>query len=86
MIVAEGRGVVVLLREAGPTNLSEKARLLTGAARPFGERPDHGTGAQILRDIGLRDIILLSDKHRSFVNLESYGLHVAEERVIEHRP
>ncbi len=56
-----GRGVVVLMRETRPTRLSERVRRLGGAARPPGELRDYGIGAQILLDLGVRDMILLSN-------------------------
>ena len=82
MIVAEGRGVVVLLREARPTKLSEQVRRLTGATRPPVELRDYGVGAQILLDLGVHDMVLLSNTHRNIVGLEGYGLAVVEQRSI----
>ena len=82
MIVAEGRGVVVLLREARATKLSEQVRRLTGAPRPPLELRDCGVGAQILLDLGVRDMVLLSNTHRTIVGLEGYGLAVVEQRSI----
>ncbi len=82
MIVAEGRGVVVLLREARATKLSEQVRRLTGAPRPPLELRDYGVGAQILLDLGVRDMVLLSNTHRTIVGLEGYGLAVVEQRSI----
>ena len=82
MIVAEGRGVVVLLREARANKLSERVRLLADTARPMGELRDYGLGAQILLDLGVRDMVLLSNTHRTIVGLEGYGLTVAEQRPI----
>jgi 3,4-dihydroxy 2-butanone 4-phosphate synthase/GTP cyclohydrolase II len=43
---------------------------------------DYGIGAQILADLGLRDIIRLSDNPRPVVGLEGYGLTVVETRPI----
>ncbi len=85
MIAAEGRGVVVLLREARPTRLSERVAQLDGVARPFTELRDYGIGAQILIDLGVRDMVLLSNTHRTIVGLEGYGLTVAEQRPIRGR-
>src|SRR5439155_19339137 len=44
MIAAEGRGVVVLLREMRATTISDRVRLLTGAERPRTELRDYGIG------------------------------------------
>ena len=83
MIAAEGRGVVVLLREARPTRLSERVAQLDGAARPVTELRDYGIGAQILLDLGVREMVLLSNTHRTIVGLEGYGISVVEQRHIQ---
>jgi 3,4-dihydroxy 2-butanone 4-phosphate synthase/GTP cyclohydrolase II len=85
MIAHEGRGVAVLLRDVRSTKLSTKVRSLKGAARPVGELRDYGIGAQILIDLGVSEMILLSNTPRTIVGLEGYGLSVAEQRVIEPR-
>jgi 3,4-dihydroxy 2-butanone 4-phosphate synthase/GTP cyclohydrolase II len=86
MIAQEGRGVVVLLREMWPTKLSERVRGLGGAKRAGGELRDYGIGAQILLDLGVRDMILLSNTQRTMVGWEGYGLTIVEQRRIEPAP
>jgi 3,4-dihydroxy 2-butanone 4-phosphate synthase/GTP cyclohydrolase II len=78
----EGRGVVVLLRDWRTDGLSQavRARREKRAAAP--ELRDYGIGAQILADLGLREIIRLSDNPRPVVGLEGYGLAVVETRPI----
>jgi len=44
---------------------------------------DYGIGAQILVDLGVKDMILLSNHERTIVGLEGYGLNVVEQRRIE---
>jgi 3,4-dihydroxy 2-butanone 4-phosphate synthase/GTP cyclohydrolase II len=83
MIVEAGRGVVVLLREMRPTKLSEQVRLLTAAPRPTPQLRDYGIGAQILLDLGVRDMILLSNTRRTIIGLEGYGLNIVEQRPID---
>jgi 3,4-dihydroxy 2-butanone 4-phosphate synthase/GTP cyclohydrolase II len=41
---------------------------------------DYGIGAQILKDLGIKDMILLSQSERPIIGLEGYGI-----RVVEHR-
>jgi 3,4-dihydroxy 2-butanone 4-phosphate synthase/GTP cyclohydrolase II len=83
MIADIGRGVIVLLREPLPTSLLDRMRGLeeTGG-QPVPELRDYGVGAQILFDLGVREMILLSTTHRTIVGLEGYGLTVVEERRI----
>jgi 3,4-dihydroxy 2-butanone 4-phosphate synthase/GTP cyclohydrolase II len=78
-----GRGVVVLLREPLPTGLVDRMRGLAEAGgKPVPELRDYGVGAQILIDLGVREMILLTTTHRTIVGLEGYGLTVVEERLI----
>ena len=83
MIAAEGRGAVVLVREMRPTNVSERVRQLSAAERPRHELRDYGIGAQILLDLGVKDMILLSNHHRTIVGIEGYGLNIIDQRPIE---
>jgi len=82
MIAEEKRGAVVLLREMRPTTISDRVRLLTGAERPRTELRDYGIGAQILLDLGVREMVLLSNTHQHIIGLEGYGLTVVERRPI----
>jgi 3,4-dihydroxy 2-butanone 4-phosphate synthase/GTP cyclohydrolase II len=83
LVAAEGRGVVLLLREPLPSSLSDRLRArLENRAEPVVLR-DYGVGAQILLDLGVRDMILLTDKPTTIAGLEEgYGLRVVERRAI----
>jgi 3,4-dihydroxy 2-butanone 4-phosphate synthase / GTP cyclohydrolase II len=74
-IADSGRGVIVLLREASPTMLSDLLRG-RGDASAAPELRDCGVGAQILLDLGVRDMVLLSDSNKTVVGLEGYGLRI----------
>ena len=86
MIAREGRGVVVLLREAHLNALSSRVRALANSPRPQQQLRDYGIGAQILVDLGVKDMVLLTNRHRTIVGLEGYGLNVVEERRIDEAP
>jgi 3,4-dihydroxy 2-butanone 4-phosphate synthase/GTP cyclohydrolase II len=83
LIGREGRGVVVLLREPHKTSLSDvlRSRQVRGAKRGSHLR-DYGVGAQILLDLGVRNMILLSNTRRTIVGLEGYGLNIVEQRPV----
>ena len=92
MIGEIGRGIVVLIREPHPTALSDKLRQRMGQpcapAAPLGgqERAlrDYGVGAQILLDLGVKDMELLTNApQRTIVGLEGYGLRVAGLKPID---
>lgn len=71
----EGSGVVVLLREPLRSALSDKVRTRTGEKPvPEGTLRDYGIGAQILLDIGVREMTLISNAKRPVASLEGYGL------------
>jgi 3,4-dihydroxy 2-butanone 4-phosphate synthase / GTP cyclohydrolase II len=82
MISREGRGVVVLIRDHRKTALSDRVRQLAMSPRPQQELRDYGIGAQILLDLGVKDMILLSNRRRTIIGLEGYGLNVVETRPI----
>jgi 3,4-dihydroxy 2-butanone 4-phosphate synthase/GTP cyclohydrolase II len=75
--------VAVLIRETNKKNaLSERIRHLFAGAQPELALRDYGIGAQILLDLGVKDMILLSNHKRTLVGLEGYGLNVVEQRQL----
>ncbi len=76
-VQAIGRGVIVLIRESVTSGL---ARRLTAGDAPPGDLREHGIGAQILRDLGVREMILLTHTQRPIVGLEGFDLKVVERR------
>ena len=98
-IVAEGRGVLLYLHQEGRgIGLANKIRAYelqdTGldtveANERLGFKPDqrdYGIGAQILRDLGVRTMRLLTNNPRKFIGLEGYGLSVSHSLPLEMAP
>ncbi len=85
-IAAEGKGAVVLIRDPRPTALSERVRTVEASPRPNRELRDYGIGAQILVDLGVRRMILLSNTQRTIVGLEGYGLDIVAQLPIGDAP
>jgi 3,4-dihydroxy 2-butanone 4-phosphate synthase/GTP cyclohydrolase II len=80
-----GRGVVILIREPASTSLSARLRATAqdAAGDPHGGNlREVGIGSQILRELGVRDMIVLSNTERAIIGLEGYGLTVAGFRPI----
>ncbi len=91
MIAAEGKGVVLYLRREGRgaeilESTGKQTRSQRQAARTPSTDPttrerdfrEYGIGAQILRDVGVRKIRLLSNFPRNLVSLPGYGLEILE--------
>jgi len=80
-----GRGVVVVMREPTSTALSEKIRGKIKTKIPEGgtenELRDYGVGAQILLDLGIKEMILLTNSEQTVIGLEGYGLSIFERQT-----
>ena len=77
-----GRGVVVMLRDTRKNGLSQRvAHLDTDNPHPRFLR-DYGIGAQILLDLGVKDMTLLSNTQRTVVGIEGYGLNIVGQQGI----
>jgi 3,4-dihydroxy 2-butanone 4-phosphate synthase/GTP cyclohydrolase II len=84
MIAEANRGVVVFIRETAPTFISRALKEREGVSRagPIAELRQYGLGAQILLDLGLKNVILLSNTQHNIVGLEGYGLTVVAQQPI----
>jgi 3,4-dihydroxy 2-butanone 4-phosphate synthase/GTP cyclohydrolase II len=83
IIGAFGRGVVVLIREPHKSSLSDRVRaLITGTSEESPQLRDYGIGAQILLDLGVKDMVLLSDTERTLIGFEGYGLRILDRQPI----
>jgi 3,4-dihydroxy 2-butanone 4-phosphate synthase/GTP cyclohydrolase II len=98
-IDAEKRGVLLYLNQEG-RGIGISNKILAYALQDQGfdtveanerlgfkpDQRDYGIGAQILSDLGVRSMRLLTNNPRKFVGLEGYGLSVSETLPIEIPP
>ena len=76
-IGAEGEGVIVIIREPQADALSRLVAARRGESREDGQLRDYGVGAQILLDLGVRRMRLLTSSRKTVVvALEGYGLEI----------
>ncbi|MFM9863441.1 MAG: 3,4-dihydroxy-2-butanone-4-phosphate synthase [Micropepsaceae bacterium] len=87
VIDEEGRGVIVMIRESRGTYVSDLLMRKQPEPESTPRRlKEYGVGAQILLDLGVRDMILLTNSaSRKIVGLEGYGLRVVDTRMVGSR-
>jgi 3,4-dihydroxy 2-butanone 4-phosphate synthase/GTP cyclohydrolase II len=87
-IIAEaGAGVIVVINRSMQNNMSRsieiRERFRAGDTPAIEELRDYGVGAQILVELGVHEMVLLTNTHHSLIALDGYGLAIVGERQID---
>ena len=87
LIAEEGSGVIVVINRPMQRLMSRtieiKNSIRAGEVPPMEELRDYGVGAQILAELGVHDMVLLTNTHHTLVALEGYGLSIVGERRVD---
>ncbi|RIV81972.1 3,4-dihydroxy-2-butanone-4-phosphate synthase [Aurantiacibacter xanthus] len=81
-IAEEGSGVIVLINRFVSDYVSRTLVPAGESLKGGQELRDYGGGAQILSDLGVQQMVLLTDTPKSLVALEGHGLSIVEQRNI----
>lgn len=83
-LAEEGQGVLLYMRHHDNEHLVNRLKLLAkGEGVPKGNQRDFGVGAQILRELGINKIRLLTKNPKKRVALEGYGLEIESYVLLE---
>ncbi len=85
IIGEEGSGVVVVINRPRADQFSVALQAKAGTLQPkdMEELRDYGVGATILTELGVHDMVLLTNTHHTLVGLDGYGLSIVGERAID---
>ena len=75
MISKKKNGVIVIIREPRSWTLSQRIKS-NADDKKNSQLRDYGVGAQILIDLGIKNMILISNSKKTIVGLEGYGLKI----------
>ncbi len=84
IIGAEGAGVIVVINKPRPDRFTLEIEQRTGKRDvEMEELRDYGVGAMILTELGVEEMVLLTNTHHTLVGLDGYGLSIVGERAID---
>ena len=84
VIGEEGAGIIVAINRRGQDDFSRILQLRNSTApRDMDELRDYGVGAQILAELGVHDMVLLTNTSHSLIALDGYGLSVVGQRMFD---
>ncbi len=83
IIAEEGAGVIVMINQPGSAALTSQVRRLAGEkGPPMDQLRDYGVGAQVLTELGVHDMTLLTNTSHDLVGLDAYGLRIVGQKSV----
>jgi 3,4-dihydroxy 2-butanone 4-phosphate synthase/GTP cyclohydrolase II len=85
IIGQEGAGIIVIINRPVADRFTSAVREKSGevSVAEMEALRDYGVGASILTELGVREMILLTNTHHTMIGLDGYGLTVIEERRVD---
>ena len=77
LIAADNKGIIILIRDSSPASLSKNiAQSINQLQSDTYQLRDYGVGAQILIDLGVKNMTILSNSKKTIRGLEGFGLTI----------
>ncbi|WP_298811622.1 3,4-dihydroxy-2-butanone-4-phosphate synthase [uncultured Sphingomonas sp.] len=85
LIAEEGAGVIIVINRHRADAFTTAVKMKVGepVEVEMEELRDYGVGAMILAELGVHDMVLLTNTHHTLVGLDGYGLSIVGERKID---
>jgi 3,4-dihydroxy 2-butanone 4-phosphate synthase/GTP cyclohydrolase II len=80
-IEKKGSGALVIIRGSGPTSIVDLVKNRSSSKNkvtPSSPKRDYGIGAQILNDLGISRLILLTNSSTNVIGLEGFGVEIVD--------
>ena len=83
-IAKKGNGLIILIRDISPQSLSKKiSKTLKTDKKNNKNIRNYGVGAQILSDLGVKNMTILSNKKANAIALEGFGLKIKDWKKLD---
>ncbi len=85
-VSTEGKGVIILVRDSGKSIINNLILNQVKGEKSHQQNSDelriYGMGAQILSEIGIKKMILLTNTEWKFIGLDAYGIEIVETKLL----
>ena len=76
-ISKKGNGIIILIRDLSPESLSKKlSKTFKATTKKHSNIRDYGVGAQILSNLGVKNMTILSNKKNNVIGLDGFDLTI----------